>query len=256
MCRIAAYVGPPVPLSHMLSDLPRALQVQAYQPKEMQRGHVNVDGTGVVWFDDTPGADGSVDNRPLRYRTQLPPWGDQTLVELAGRISSGIILQTVRAATPGVPQGQPFVHPFVVHGLAGTHNGWMDGFRRHVARPLLARLSDDAFAHLDGMSDANVLFLLAVDAYRQGADLLDAARQATDTAAHVCAAHGQEATLTLFLADHTGIAVVNAATGRPAHSLYSHKADGCQMLASEPLDPALDWRPVPRGEGVLLAFGG
>ncbi len=246
MCRIAATTGPPVALSHVLFDLPRSLQELAYAPTEMHSGSVNVDGTGVVWFEDGP------DRRPLRYRTQLPPWGDQTLVELAPRLRSHVILSAARSTTAGIPQGQPFVHPFVVDGLAGTHNGWISDFRTRVARPLLAEVSDATFPSLDGMSDANVLFLLAADAYRAGADLLESAREATRIAAKVTAAHGATATLTLALADHTGVAAVNAAVGRPANSLYAASHGDRHYLASEPLDPTWDWRRVPQDGAAVL----
>lgn len=252
MCRIAAYAGPPTALSTLLFDLPRSLQVQAYAPQEMQRGNVNVDGTSVAWFDDVPGPDGLIDLRPLRYRTQLPPWGDQTLVELAPRLHSRLILAAVRSTTAGIPNGAAFVHPFTAGDLAGTHNGWISDFRTDVARRLLAQVSDESFALLEGMSDAHLLFLLAVDAHRAGASLVDAAREATDITTKVCADVGATATLTLALADHTGIGVVNAAVGRPANSLYAHQSDAARMFASEPLDPALDWAPVPGGGTVLL----
>ncbi len=252
MCRIIATTGPPVALSHVLFDLPRSLQELAYAPREMQAGNVNVDGTGIVWFDEVPGADGTVDHRPLRYRTQLPPWGDQTLVELSMRLRSRIILGAVRSTTVGIPQGQPFVHPFTAGGLAGTHNGWISDFRSRVARPLTAELSDASFARLDGMSDANVLFLLAVDAYEAGAGLLEAAREATAIAAKVTAAHGASATLTLALADHTGIAAVNAAVGRPANSLYVTSTGDRHLMGSEALDPSLDWQPIPQDGTAVL----
>lgn len=207
-------------------------------------------GIGQDVIEDRP--NGEVDRRPLRYRTQLPPWGDQTLVELAPRLHSRVVVAAIRSATAGIPQGHPFVHPFVVDELAGTHNGWIEGFRRHVARPLLAHLSDETFATLDGMSDANALFLLAVDAYRQGAGLLDAARHATETAAAITAAVDQNATLTLVLADHTGVAAVNEAVGHTAHSLYVHRGSDRTYLASEPLDHDLEWQPVAQGDGVLV----
>jgi gamma-glutamyl hercynylcysteine S-oxide hydrolase len=246
VCRIAARCGPPAPLSSVLYDPPRSLQVQAYAPRELLGGHVNVDGTGVVWFDGE-------DPRPLRYRTQQPPWGDQTLVELAPRLRSATILAAIRSTTPGLPNGTAFVHPFVADGLAGTHNGWIDHYRARVARPLLAQVSDDAFGVLDGMTDANALFLLALDAYRAGEGLLGAAVRATEVAARTSQAQGAAASLTLVLADATGVAAVNAATGRPANSLYAHEGDGVRLLASEPLDPALGWEPIPHGGTAVLS---
>ena len=254
MCRIAARVGPPARLSTVLYDQPRALHELAVEPAEMRSGRINVDGTGVAWF-APPGAeaDGGVgaDGQALSYRTAAPPWSDANLAGLSTRLTSHVVLAAVRATTPGIPQGAAFVHPFTSGDLAGTHNGWVSDFRSRVARPLMAEVSDATFGELTGMSDANVLFLLAVDAHRAGATLREAAEEATRRTIKVCEAQGATATLTLALADPTGVVVVNAAHGRQANSLYAcPDLAGGIGIASEPLDPALDWTPVPDGGAV------
>ncbi|WP_108666818.1 class II glutamine amidotransferase [Euzebya rosea] len=241
MCRLAARTGPAAPLSSLLYDPPRSLEVLAYDPLEQHSGHVNVDGTGVAWFDGG-------DHEPLLYRTVQPPWSDANLPTLSRRLRGDVILAAVRSTTPGLPQGPSFVHPFTSGGLAGTHNGWIADFRATVARPLMAELSDRAFAELPGPSDTAVLFGLAADAHRGGASVLEAAEEATARTEKACRSLGVTATLTLVLADATGVAAVNAAAGRPANTLYvATDTDGAHLLASEPLDPALDWVPVTEG---------
>lgn len=254
MCRIIATAGSTaLPLSTILYDLPRSLQEMAFEPREQQSGRINVDGTGIVWFDDRPVGLEAPDPRPLRYRTAQPPWADTTLRELAPRLHSQIVLGAVRSATPGIPLGQAFVHPFTADAMAGTHNGWISHFRSRLARPLLAQVSDAAFATLDGMSDSAVLFLLALDARRAGASLLDAARRATDVTIAMCERLGATATLTLVLAEHDRVVAVNAATGRPANSLYlATDTAGRRWLASEPSDPGLDWQVVPPGGAATI----
>ncbi|MEE8601829.1 class II glutamine amidotransferase [Euzebya tangerina] len=250
MCRIAAYVGPTRPLATLLYDQPHGLSEQAYMPQEMVGAHVNVDGTSIVWFDHRPDPTGAVDPRPLRYRTTAPPWADSQLLDLAPRLGGPVMLGAVRSATAGIGHGTTFVHPFVAGELAGTHNGWISGFRQHVARDLVAELSDEAFSTLDVIGDSAVLFLLAADAHRAGAGLVQAAEEATDRAAKIVRAAGQTARLTLALADHTGIAVVNAVVEEQANSLYVHRAEDHTYVASEPLDPRLSWRRVAAGEAV------
>lgn len=245
MCRIAARAGTPAPLSRVLYDLPRSLHELAYAPREQTSGTVNVDGTGVAWFDDD-------DPAPLCYRSELPPWSDPNLPGLAPRLRSHLVLAAVRSTTPGMPQGAAFVHPFTAGGLAGTHNGWIGDFAARVARPLVAELSDEAFAQLTGLSDAYVLFLLAADAHASGASAPEAARHATDVAAKVCEAVGATATLTLVVADARGIAAVNAAVGRPANSLYVRDDGAERLLSSEPADDRDGWQPVPPGGAAEL----
>lgn len=246
MCRLAAHAGRPLPLSALLYDPPRSLQEQAIEPREQHSGRLNVDGTAVAWFD--PG-----DARPLLYRTDKPSWADPNLLGLAPRLHSHQIVAAVRSATPGMPHGVPFVHPFVVDGLAGTHNGFVADFGSVAAAPLLAQVAERSIRHLPGLTDSAILFLLALDAHRAGATPLQAARQATDRAIKACLAVDTSATLTLVLADHTGIAAVNAATGRPANSLYARPhADGGGVLASEPLDDLDGWMPVGEGAAVTL----
>lgn len=254
MCRIAARVGPARPLSTVLYDQPRALHELAVSPEEMRSGRINVDGTGVAWFSPpgataeagvTPGA------APLSYRTALPPWSDPNLPDLSARMTAEVVLAAVRSTTPGIPQGAAFVHPFTSGELAGTHNGWISDFRSRVARPLMAELSDEAFAEVHGLSDASVLFLLAADAHRAGATLLEAAREAVGRTTKVCEAVGATATLTLALADAEGVAVLNAAHDREANSLYAtDDLAGGLGIASEPLDRDGGWTAVPGGGAV------
>ena len=45
MCRLAAYLGEPIPLAEALYRPSHSLQKQAYAPRELVDGYVNVDGT-------------------------------------------------------------------------------------------------------------------------------------------------------------------------------------------------------------------
>jgi gamma-glutamyl hercynylcysteine S-oxide hydrolase len=260
MCRLAAYVGPPAPLSTLLYDPPRSLSEQAVSPREQRSGRVNVDGTGVAWWNGTD------DPRPLRYRTDRPPWADPNLPGLAPRLLGTVQLAAIRSATPGIPHGAVFVHPFVHKAVAGTHNGWIRAFREHVARPLLARLPEHLFASFDGMSDSLALFLLCIAELERNpkAGLVGAVRAALAAAAAECRRAGATAILNLALADTQGVAVARTGYKEPGSSLYVLRSGArwpsANLLASEPLDDDPGWTPVPdchiaalTGDGITMA---
>ncbi|MEX0657828.1 MAG: hypothetical protein WD080_01720 [Egibacteraceae bacterium] len=252
MCRLAAYVGPPVPLSTLLYDAPRSLQVQAYDPREQLSGAVNVDGTGIAWW---PAGDAE----PLRYVTERPPWSDVNLPTLAARLRSGAQLAAVRGATPGLGHGAGLTAPFVHEHVAGAHNGFIAEYRTRVARRLLQRLPDHLHARVEAASDSHALFLLAMAHLEADphAALAGAAAAAVTEAAAVCADLGTPATLTLLLADGTTVVGTRTASGTAANTLYTledgARWPGATLLASEPLDDDLGWRPVPDGSVVQVS---
>lgn len=251
MCRIAAYLGPPSPLSTVVYDAPRSLQVQAYAPREQLSGTVNVDGTGVAWWaPDAP--------EPLRYVTERPPWADPNLPSLAPRLRASTQLAAVRGGTPGLGHGPALVAPFTHGHLAGAHNGFVTDFRSRVARALLDLLPDHLYATLAGPGDSQTLFLLAVARLEAdpGAGLAGAAVAAVTDVATVCAKLGTPATLTLVLVESGRVVATRAAVGTAANSLYTLVGGArwptASLLASEPLDDDTAWSPVPDAHLVEL----
>lgn len=249
MCRLAAYLGPSVPLSSLLYDAPYSLHEQAYAPRRQRHGHVNVDGTGIAWWQ--PGQP-----EPLRYVTDRPPWSDANLPQLAPRLHAGVQLAAVRSATPGLGYGAGCAAPFVFGRLAGAHNGWIKEFRPRMARTLRQCLPDHLEAVVDVASDSLLLFLFVVDALEQDTDgdLADAVRTGVATVAAVCGDEDVEATLTLVVADGEQVVGCNTAVGVEANGLValagSNRWPDAVLLASEPLDDDA-WGPV--GENELVA---
>lgn len=248
MCRLAGFVGDPRPLSALLFDPPHSLDRQAYAPNLLLDGHVNVDGTGVAWW--PPG-----EPEPLRYITELPPWSDPNLATLAPRFEATTALAAVRSATQGMAHGPGAVQPFLTEGLAGVHNGVIGGFLDGLGRELAGRLPDDLFSNMGTMTDAKVLFLLAVARHREGADLARAIGAAIDETSKTVAARGETATLNLVLADRGRMVAVRHSVGTRANSLFTGGGAGGHLLASEPLDNRLDWAEVPAGHLVELTPG-
>jgi glutamine amidotransferase len=252
MCRFAGYIGSgQIPLSSVLYDPAHSLEKVAYAPQELISGHVNVDGTGVVWWPKG-------DNQPMRYVTDKPPWSDPNLPHLAPKLTGSPVLAGVRSATPGIPYGYDGVAPFVSGGLAGAHNGWIGGFRGRLGRTLLAGLSDETFADMAIMSDSLALFLLIVETRRTepGLALTDAIRRVLDEVSGVVASAGESATLNLAIASNSEIVVSRASVAAPFNSLYWLRDGRGNWVASEPLDRSGLWEPVPENALISLTERG
>lgn len=234
MCRIAAWIGPARPLASLLFDPPHSLERQAYLPRELSSGHVNVDGTGVVWWRRRG------DGEPLRYVTERPPWSDPNLPSLAPRLSGEVIVAAVRSATPGMPFSPSAVAPFCADGVAFAHNGFIVDFDRAVARRALERLSPERFASLQVRTDSTVLMALIADrlAADPARDLAAAQAAGTEDLAVLCADADVAANLVSVVSDGTVLCALRRAVGTAPNSLYTRMQSNGQGLwvASEPLE--------------------
>ncbi len=251
MCRFAAYRGPSRPLSTLLYDPPHSLEAQAYAPREMLHGTVNVDGTGVAWWPDpdpTPGAGGEGPCKPLRYVTAATPWGDTNLPHLAPRLGGRVQLAAVRSATPGLGFGAGAVSPFVRDGVAFTHNGWVGGYREGTLRALLASLPDDLADPLAAATDSAAIFLVIGRRLARGEGLVDATIGGLGDVAAACRRADQPATLNVALADGREIVATRCSVGAEGNSLYTLQSGAAwpdaALVASERLDDDPAWEPV------------
>jgi glutamine amidotransferase len=247
MCRVAAVVGAPAPLSLLLYDAPHSLERQAYAPREMLAGTVNVDGTGVAWWPE-----GDVSDEPVRYVTERPPWSDPNLPLLAHRFRARAALAAVRSATPGMPFGPGAVAPFVHGPLAGAHNGWLGRFREGTGRALGERLPPDLYAALDAVNDSLFVFLTVVKHHRARpeAGLAAAVAATVREVVDVCAAHEAEAALNVVVTDGARVVATRAShrvEGTNPLSVCQGGArwPGATVVASEPLDDDPAWEAVP-----------
>lgn len=245
MCRLAAHLGAPVPLSALLYDPPHSLEDMAWRPRELQHGTINVDGTGLAWWDDVqPG--------PARYVTTSAPWSDANLPSLASRIRSGTIIGAVRGATPGIAHGPGNVAPYVADGLAFAHNGWLGNYRQGVRRHLEQQLSDEVFHLSAAVSDSITLFQILIDHHRTSGDLAEAAAATVRSAQQACTAHDADATLNLLVSDGDRVVATKAHLGLRGNSLYTAQDDDGLWLASEAMDEVREWQPVPEDHLVVL----
>lgn len=246
MCRLAAYLGPPRPLSDIVIDPPHSLIAQSQDALEAKVS-VQGDGFGLAWYDARP--------EPGLYKDILPAWSDSNLLSLCKHITSGVFLAHVRASTSG-ETARVNCHPFTHGRWSFMHNGQTGSFGA-LRRPLEARLPDDLYALRRGGTDSELVFLMLL----QAGLATDPDRACREVISQLCDA-AQTASLrpffrqTCVFSDGESLYCYRYATDGRCPSLYASRrfiADGL-VLASEPLNGrASDWDEIK--PNALIRFG-
>ncbi len=151
MCRWMAWFGQPLLLEELLFKTQHGIVDQALHAR-MGAEPTNGDGFGVGWYDEHDG--------PGRYRSVAPAWSDPNLRELAGHVASPLFLVHVRAAI-GSPVQETNCHPFRHGRWLFVHNGYVARFTE-LRRDLMLQLRPELFPEVDGSTDTEVLFHLAL----------------------------------------------------------------------------------------------
>lgn len=151
MCRWLAYSGSPVLLEDLLFKPKNSLVVQS-QHSKLGATTTNGDGFGVGWYDDH--------DAPRLYRSTHPAWNDRNLRELAAGVSSPLFFAHIRAST-GTAIQETNTHPFRHGRWLWMHNGLIRDFPS-VRRELLFAVDDSLFASIEGTTDSEAMFYLAL----------------------------------------------------------------------------------------------
>lgn len=239
MCRHLAYLGPPTPLATLLLDAPHALARQSWAPRDMRGGGtINADGYGVGWFPPDGGP-------AVRYRRDVPLWADANLPPLAAATAAGSLLAAARSATVGLPCVETAAAPFTDGRWLFSHNGVVPGWPDSMAG-LARTLPVRDLLTLDAPTDSALLWALVRHALAGGASPAGAL---AGTVRQVLSAV-PSARLNLLLVGRDVAAATTA-----GHALWVRTADGATTVASEPVDDATSWRPVPDGRLVEVTAG-
>jgi predicted glutamine amidotransferase len=151
MCRWMAWHGQPVLLDELLFKPKHGLIDQSLHSR-MGAETTNGDGFGVGWYGTGEG--------PGVYRSISPAWGDANLRHLAGHVESPLFLAHVRA-TSGTAVQETNCHPYLHDRWLFVHNGLVNDFHT-VRRELMLAVDDALFANIEGSTDSEVLFYLAL----------------------------------------------------------------------------------------------
>jgi len=231
MCRHLAYLGPRTPVGALLVDPPHGLVAQAREPRWQEHGSQNPDGYGVAWW--ATDAD-----TPCRHRSTTCIWRDPRLSTVADH-RAGAVVAAARLASPGSPVDVTGNAPFVAGSYAWSLNGIVDGWHDGVGDAVRARVTPARRAGIEGVTDGEALFALALDDLDRGA-------RPEDAVADVIAAVDAHTTGRLNIVLSDGRHVAASARG---NSLFARRVEGSCLLASEPLDDDA-WERVADGTVV------
>src|SRR6266550_1796256 len=151
MCRWLAYSGSPVRLEELLYKPKNSLVLQS-KYSHLGVETTNGDGFGVGWY-------GSLET-PGMFRSTEPAWNDRNLRELSAHASAGRVFAHIRATT-GTAVQQTNCHPFRHDRWLWMHNGLIASFPA-VKRDLVLAIDPDLYPEIEGSTDSEVLFYLAL----------------------------------------------------------------------------------------------
>ncbi|MEU8273941.1 class II glutamine amidotransferase [Microbispora bryophytorum] len=152
MCRWLTYTGSPIALEKLLYEPENSLIDQSLHARYGEET-VNGDGFGIGYY-----GDGGVP--PAVFKDTKPAWGDRNLRELARHVQSPLFMAHVRASS-GTAIQQTNCHPFRYGSWLWMHNGAISEFGR-LKRDLILAVAPDLFPVIEGSTDSEVMFFLAL----------------------------------------------------------------------------------------------
>jgi glutamine amidotransferase len=260
-----AWLGQDVLLEELLFKTQHGLIDQSLHAR-MGAETTNGDGFGVGWYGTGAG--------PGVYHSVAPAWGDANLRELAAHVSSPLFLAHVRA-TSGTAVQETNCHPFRHGRWLFVHNGVIANFPT-LHRDLVMAVDPDLFGSINGSTDSEVLFHLALS-FGLEHDPLGALESAIGTVEETARRHGLEPAIqaSIGVSDGTRLWAVRYATSETPRTLFA-SADAASLRALHPENPRLQllrdgdrlvvsepvadlegaWHEIPACSAVVIEHGG
>jgi predicted glutamine amidotransferase len=192
MCRWLAYSGTPIRLEELLVKRDHSLIDQSLHARQGATT-TNGDGFGVGWYEE--------DGPPHIYRSVHPAWNDRNLRELASAVSSPLFFAHIRAST-GTAIQQTNTHPFRYGKWLWMHNGLIREYPR-VRRELVLAVDDSLYASIEGTTDSELMFFLALTLGLES-DPIDAAERMVGLVEETGRRHGVESPMQMTVATTDG----------------------------------------------------
>lgn len=261
MCRWMAYRGAPLRIEELLFKTDHSLIDQSLSSRSATP--TNGDGFGVGWY--------GAREEPGLFRSIRPAWNDFNLRDLAAHVESHLFLAHVRAASQAAVQ-ESNCHPFRYRNWLFVHNGEIEGIERY-RRELLIAVAPHLFGHIQGSTDSEIMFYLALT-FGLIEDPLGGMERMAGFVEEVARAHGVDRALwmTLGLSDGVDLYAVRYASDDDAPTLYHSRdmedlhrlnpalkgrfAANARAVVSEPLADVADaWVSIPQRTAVVVRDG-
>ncbi|TDN61226.1 class II glutamine amidotransferase [Paraburkholderia sp. BL10I2N1] len=261
MCRWLAYTGNPIQLEAVLFRADHSLIDQSLHSR-MGHTTTNGDGFGVGWY-------GHPTDIPFRYRCIQPAWSDRNLREAARAIKAPLFVAHIRAATD-TPAQETNCHPFRYGRWLFMHNGLIRHYPS-VRRDLMLAIDPDLFPSIEGSTDSEVMFFLALTFGLEIAPVLALERMAgmiEETARRrgvehplnmtVCATDGEQIVAARYSSESQSRSLFHSTSIRHLRELYPEDprmkavGDDAYLVLSEPLvDLQGAWEEIPERTAVV-----
>jgi predicted glutamine amidotransferase len=264
VCRWLGYAGSPIRIEELVFNAQHSLVEQSRNARFTSH-LTNADGFGIGWYGTGAG--------PGVYRSVAPAWSDRNLQDLSAQITSPLFLAHVRAAT-GTPVQQTNCHPFRHGRWLFVHNGFIADYLR-LRRDLTLGVAPDLFPHIEGTTDSELMFHLALT-FGLEAEPLPALERMAGFIEETARRHGVERPLqmTVGMSDGERLYAARYASDQEANSLYvsndvrdvrelypeqerfRHLSDEARAVVSEPLgDLPGVWRAIPPATALIVQPG-
>ncbi|HEV8002652.1 MAG TPA: class II glutamine amidotransferase [Planctomycetaceae bacterium] len=262
MCRWLAYRGPAIRLEDILFRAEHSLIDQSLSSQSKETT-TNGDGFGVGWYGDR--------KKPGLFRSIRPAWNDFNLHELAAHITSPAFLAHVRATSNATVQ-ETNCHPFRYSRWLFVHNGEIEEIEK-FRRDLLFQVAPQFFPHVQGTTDSELMFYLALT-FGLEEDPIGALERMAGLIEKVAATQGvtQALWMTLGVSDGQHLYAVRYASDSDAPTLY-HTEDAehlyrlnrslqmpspqpIRLIVSEPIGNVAEaWQEISQNTAVSFCDG-
>ena len=267
MCRFAAYSGPEILISSLVTDPKHSIIHQSYDARERVEP-LNGDGYGIGWY--AP----QFNSAPAIFKEVSPAWNSQNLINISRVTKSGCIFAHVRAATIGGHVSRANCHPFCWNNYLFMHNGTVFEFDK-IKRLLRMELSDESYEFITGNTDSEHLFALFIDRIKtitepKTEDLVHALLSVilrikelkqevgidTPSTMNLVLSDGSRLLTTRYISRGSESDSLYYTTGKRFYSSGSEfsmePGEGAALIVSEPLNDSPQWKKVPNNSMVIV----